>query len=153
MQTMQYNNSPVGGDLNETINTNVQETNSVLAGCNVHYLFRGSVINTKTGRHGIENLITDILMANSAHFKKYDEKVNKNYRHVYLFYGLTAKQIIAKVRQVNGGDKYPDSTIYQYLSVFMKRAGKVDFIRPKKEEDKGHKGRTENRWYLIAPDN
>lgn len=122
MKTIELSNKPVGTELMEVIRQAQVEQNSVLNGCNVHYLFRNHWVDTQSGEHGIRSLITRILANNPR--------------------GLTTRQIVVEVRKVNGYDRYPNKTVEQYLSVFMRVTVVGIPMRT------GRPGRPTNRWYL-----
>lgn len=145
MTILELTNEPVGVTLQNSVRQNVCENNSVLAGCNVHWLFRGSAVDLETGKHGIRHLIGRILTEAQAEFPLY----TGDNRNLYLTYGLTTDQIVSKVRSVNGFDKYPDHTIEHYLSV--KLAGIVGKVQMTGKEDKARTcKRPRCKWYLIA---
>lgn len=148
MTVTQLTNEAVGQSLNSQLRKSIGENNSVLAGCNVHWLFRNSCIDLQTGRHGIRWLIYRILSENQAVFPRY----NGQYRNVYINFSLTTQQIIDRVRAHNGFDKYPDKTILHYLGVIMSRDGQIASLRMTKEEDPASNGRKipRKKWYLIA---
>jgi hypothetical protein len=147
MTVKQLENIPVGSDLDTAVNQSIQENNSVIAGCNVHWIFRGSCVDFETGKHGIRHLITRILTEAQAVFPPYAG----NYRESYLAYGLTVSDITAKIRAVNGYDKYPDQTIADNLCTVLK--GIVGCIQMFNDEDRKRPAnckRPRKKWYLIA---
>lgn len=147
MTTIQLTNEVAGAALQNSVRQNVTENNSVLAGCNVHWLFRGSVVDLETGKHGIRWLIARILTEAQASFPLY----SGNFRNVYVSYGLTTEEIVSKIRSVNGYDKYPDKTIADYLSVIMTRDNQVASIQMTNREDPNRNcKRPRKKWYLIA---
>jgi hypothetical protein len=147
MTITQLTNSAVGQEMQSTVAQAVTENNSVLAGCNVHFLFRGSAVDLTTGKHGIRWLIARILTERQAVLPVYAGA----YRNVYLNVGVTTEEIISKVRAVNGFDKYPDKTIADYLSVIMKRDGQVASIQLTNSEDCNRDcKRPRKKWYLLA---
>lgn len=137
---------PKGAELQAPVNQAVTETNSVLAGCNVHFLFRGSRVNLETGRNGIRWLIAEILADAQAVFPKFDG----NFRNIYLSYGLTTEQIIERVQAINGKDKYPPHTIAQYLSRYMVKDQQVARIQMTTNEDSDRDClKPRCKWYLL----
>lgn len=147
MTITQLTNTVAESELQNTVATAAQERNSVLAGCNVHWLFRDSYVDLETGKHGIRWLIARILAENQAIFKEY----SGNYRNVYLAYGMTTEAIAARVRAVNGFDKYPDKTIMDYLSVIMARSSQVASIQLTNKEDCNRDCKRPRKvWYLLA---
>lgn len=146
MTTNQLTNQPAGVELQAPVNQAITENNSVLAGCNVHFLFRGSRVNLETGKNGIRWLIAEILTEAQAIFPEYSGQ----FRNVYLAYGLTTEEIISKVRSVNGFDKYPDHTIEQYLSVIMTGDKQVARIQMTGREDRPRLCKKPRcKWYLL----
>ncbi len=164
MTKLELTNTGCGESLQSPINTAITENNSVLEGSEVHYLFRGSRVNLKTGRHGIRWFIAEILTAALAEFKPYElmtckrdnedkpirnekgdlipdnAKIEK-YLPVYIAYGLTTDQIIHRIREEqkkdggNGSIKYPDKTIRQNLSVIMARDLQVAYVEATASEE------------------
>lgn len=111
------------------VRASVAATNSVLAGCNVHWLFRGSIVDLETGMHGIRWTILRILT----------QAADK---------GLTTAEVIAAVRLANGADKYPDRTILHNLGVVLTRAGQVIGLRQPVTLASG-KRTTRKFWYIV----
>jgi hypothetical protein len=147
MTITQLINEPAGATMQLPVNQAITENNSVLSGCGVHFLFRGSRVNLETGKNGIRWLITEILTEAQAIFPLYAGA----YRNLYLSYGLTTEEIIAKVRSVNGFDKYPNHTIEQYLSIIMTKDKQVSRIQMTGKEDRPRDcKRPRCKWYLIA---
>jgi hypothetical protein len=110
MTVIQLTNSVCGAELQNNVRQAATELASVQAGCKVHTLFRPSVVDLESGKHGVRWLIARILTEIGA------TKRNG---------AVTAKTVIDFVRAINGPDKYPPHTIRQNLSVVMKRAGQV----------------------------
>ncbi len=110
MTVTQLINSIQGESLNGNIRQTSTELASVEAGCGVHWLFRPSMVDTETGMHGLRWFVIRLLNEVNATSKEN---------------GLTAWEIICKLRQCNGFDKYPDTTLYQNLSIVLKRSGQV----------------------------
>jgi hypothetical protein len=146
MTVTQLINEACGADLQGTMRATIQETNSVLAGCNVHYLFRGSVIDLETGKNGVRWLIVRLLHEAQAEFPKFN---GQDYRNIYLSYGLTSEDIIDRIRAINGSDKYPDQTILDNLSDVLIPSGEVGSIRMTNLEDRGRNNRA-NKAKRIA---
>lgn len=145
MTITELTNEVAGAELQGIVRQAITENNSVLSGCKVHYLFRGSAVNLETGKHGIRWLIAQILEQAQAVFPVYAGE----YRNIYIQYGLTTEDIVSKVRSINGFDKYPDKTISDYLDHEMK--GQVGKIRMTKNEDCNRTCKVpRNKWYLIA---
>ena len=125
MTVTELTNSVCGKSLQNNVRTASMELASVQAGCQVHTLFRPSVVDLETGMHGIRWLIARILAEKGE---------------------MTTAQICAFVRSVNGFDKYPDKTILHNLSHVMAQAGQVN-SRPLR---KGKRGRPEYAWRMIV---
>jgi hypothetical protein len=73
MTTEQLTNSPCGAELQSELRSSVAANNSIEAGCNVHWLFRGSVVDLATGKHGIRWLIARILTEAQAVFPEFSQ--------------------------------------------------------------------------------
>lgn len=110
MTVTQLINEACGESLQGEVRQAATELASVEAGCGVHTLFRPSMVDLETGMHGLRWFIVRLLKEHNA-----NNPAN----------GLTAYEIICKLRQCNGFDKYPDATLYQNLSVVLKRSGEV----------------------------
>lgn len=159
MKTIQLTNPPTGGNLNSTIRTAATELASVQAGCGVNSLFRPSVVDTTTGRHGIRWLIARILTERGAvlpmpSITLADGTVVINMLapapETYISKGMTSDEIITAVRSVNGFDKYPDATIRQNLSVVMARDGQIGAIEMHNSMDSArHCKRPRVKYYLV----
>ena len=117
MTKEQLTNAACGANLQPIVAQAIQENNSVLTGCNVHWLFRGSFISLETGKHGIRWLILRILA-----------EAGKNQ-------GLTTEDIINVVRSVNGFDKYTNKTILHNLSHVLTESKEVASKQLTSEED------------------
>lgn len=168
MTTLELTNTPCGTELQSTVKQAAQERNSVLAGCNVHWLFRDSWTDLETGQHGIRWLLARILAQNNSIAPKfnselYDElKANgasnetidrATYRTARIEKGLTTEAIIERVRACNGSDKYPDQTIRDYLGGIMTKDNQVEGIQLSNKEDKNRPKkdkRPRKIWYLLA---
>ena len=150
MTVSQLINEVCGTELQVSVRSTVQETNSVLAGCKVHYIFRGSIVDLETGKNGLRWLIVRILKDAQAEFPRFNHEGYKHaieagneagnssadeefFRPIYLSYGLTSEDIIDRIRAINGADKYPDQAILDVLSTVL--ADEVDSIRMSNSED------------------
>jgi hypothetical protein len=146
MTVTQLTNSVCGAELQSNVRQASTELASVQAGCGVNTLFRPSVVDLESGKHGIRWLIARILTEAQAVFPRYAGE----FRNVYVAYGLTTEQICSKVRAANGFDKYPDKTIIQNLSVVMARSAQVASMRLTVRECPERKSkRPVYRWYLL----
>ena len=112
----------------------LQTTNNVLASVNTELAFRTHYVNAATGAQGIADLISSILTGNGAYFPA--NIAATSLRGIAIAKCLTVNQVIAAVRQTFGADRYPDATIYQYLSVVMFKRGIVGKIKLSNVEDK-----------------
>ena len=92
------------------------ENNSVLAGFQVPWIFRGSMVDLQSGMHGIRWAIARILTQAADR-------------------GLTTEEIIDAIRNTNGGDKYPDETIWHNLKQVMEKAGQVVSVQRSNADD------------------
>jgi hypothetical protein len=129
MTVSQLISEACGESLQGDIRASVAANNSVLAGCNVHWLFRGSIVDLETGMHGIRWTILRIL----------SQAADK---------GMTTAEVIAAVRLANGADKYPDRTILHNLGVVLTRAGQVVGIRQPVTRADGSKT-SRKFWYVV----
>lgn len=123
MTVTQLTNSVCGEYLQNNVRQASNELASVQAGCNVHTLFRPSIVDLETGLHGIRWTIARILTEQGE---------------------MTTAQVCSFVRSVNGFDKYPDKTILHNLSHVMAQAGQVT-SRPIRT---GRRGRPEYLWRI-----
>lgn len=146
-------NKPCGAELNAPVNQGIQETNSMLSGMNVNNLFKGSRINNETGQHGLAPFIAEILTKRHAFFQKYDKDNPKHVenRHIWVSYAMSKEEIIAAVRNENGGDIYTDHSIATFLSTHMQRKGHVASIRLESCEAPARDFKTTPvKYYLVA---
>jgi hypothetical protein len=139
---------------------NVQDINNVLTSSeNVSPLFHGHYFNMENGKHGIETLITEILTENESILPSaINTGAKAHYEHnalrqVAIASSMFTCDIINEVqsRFSNGSNRYPYTTIHQYLSIFMFRSGKVGKIKLSNSEDKNRpcfKPRV--KWFLIG---
>lgn len=163
MNVIDLINEVAGAELQAPVKAAIATTNSTLAGCNVHTLFRGSYVDLETGRHGARWLLARILMqAGSVHDAKLHDAAAKRLKsgrslaraskavRNYVSAGMTTEQLIAAVRAVNGADKYPDKTIRQNLSIVMRRAGQVATLRLPVTVDRERGCKTTRKlWFLV----
>jgi hypothetical protein len=146
MTIMQLTNEVCGVSLQNHIRQASTELASVQAGCKINSLFRPSVVDCETGKHGIRWLIARILSENNAILPVYAG----NFRNVYLNIGMTTDSICAKVRQINGFDKYPDKTIIHNLSEVMTKSGQVSSLKMTASEDVTRTSKRPRKlWYLV----
>lgn len=140
-------------DLNREILSGLRDINNVLSTAeNVGPLFHNHYVNMETGRNGIENLITDILTENGAYFDTGIEHTPN--RGLAIASAMFASDIIREVqnRFSDGTKRYPDSTIYQYLSVKMFPKGTVGKITLTNLEDCLREcNRPRLMWYIVKP--
>ncbi len=136
----------------------VQDGNNVLTTGQVKSTFQGHAFNMESGKHGIANLIAEILTEREAIFAKGIETTEL--RPVAIAASMFTEEIIAEVqhRFSAGTTRYPYNTIHMYLSVFMRDSGKhslanlprVRKIKLSNEEDKPRKSaKPRGKWYLI----
>lgn len=144
--------------MNETLNElapqvtlNLQDMNNLLASVQTPYAFRTHYVNMVNGVMGIEQMIVAILVGNQAVYPAGIE--NSALRNIAIGNSMFASEIIEIVRNEFGFDRYPDATIYQYLSVTMMRKTaklKIGKIKLTNAEDKNRpccKPRT--KFYLV----
>ena len=138
--------------------SNVQDANNVLTSGEVSPTFQGHVFNMETGKHGIANLIAEILTDHDAVFAMGIE--NTELRAVAISASMYAEEIIDEVKRrfTAGTTRYPYTTVHQYLSVFMRTDSKwqipvvpkVAKIKLSNVEDKPRKSaKPRVKWYLV----
>jgi len=138
MTTMQLTNEPKGQEFNSDIRADMKAQASMLAGVQVHYLFRPHVTDLETGRHGVRWLIARILTEAGAVAVagQQPEAV------------MTTATVIARVRQAAGPDRYTDLTVRQYLAVIMRKSGQTASVQTARRQGLG---RPQLSWWLITP--
>ena len=151
MTVTQLINEACGASLQNEIRTTAQELASVQAGCNVHWIFRPSIVDLETGMHGIRHTLVRILQESDAvlPLAPHSDTTPFEFRNVYLAKGLTTDEIANKFRAINGFDKYPNRTIADNLSTVLK--GIVASVQMTSKEDLNRTcKRPRVKWYLIA---
>lgn len=123
-----------------------RDTNNLLAAGGIHNLVREHYIDTANGIYGIESLIKSILKANGSVFPKGSEETEL--KAIAIAGGMFTSEIIAKVRETFGADRYPDCTIRMYLTEFAKGIGKIQLTGAEDMPRPCPKPRC--KWYLIA---
>lgn len=119
---------------------------SVCAGIGAASIFRPHWVDSETGLHGVRWLIARILTEAGAVHPKFDGA----FREVYTRTSMTTADIIAKVREANGFNRYPDKTILDVLSTVMTQDEQVGSIQLTGAEDAGRTCRRPRKvWYLI----
>ena len=124
--------------------------NVLTTASNVSPVFMPHVFNMHTGKHGIKNLIAEILTERGAVFPKGIELTE--FRKVATAASMFASEIIDEVqaRFTAGTTRYPYETIHLYLSVFMFRSGMIGKIKLTNAEDKPRSCfKPRIKWYLI----
>jgi hypothetical protein len=109
MTINQLTNAPKGAELQSSLVESIDATNSVLAGCNVHFLFRGSTIDNQTGLQGLRWAIMRVLSQAADT-------------------GLTCEEIIDIIRSSPTfavAHKYPGQTYADNISNVLIPAGQV----------------------------
>ena len=132
-----------------SLKNSLKNANGILNDMNVALPFRTHYVNIATGANGIELLIASILENKNA--------VNVNgvestaLRNVAIkTSSMFASDIIAAVRKQFGFDRYPDATVFQYLSVNMVRNGTVGKIKLSNVEDKNRSSfKPRVKYYLV----
>lgn len=105
--------------------------NSTLSDNNTPLAFRAHYV--KGNVNGIEELIVKILTKNNASNPAGIE--SSNMRNIGITQSMFASEVISAVRKEFGFDRYPDATIYQYLSVNMTHNKTVARIKLTNSED------------------
>lgn len=98
------------------IRTANQEIASVEAGAGVAIQLRAGWVDTETGIHGLRGLVLRILSEAGCRFLPF---TGAN-REGYVFHAMRTDEIVARIRSVNGWDKYPAKAIVDRLLVFQK---------------------------------
>ena len=125
------------------------DTNNLFAtGGNVHNFVRNHYVDTANGIYGIESLIVSILKEREAVFPK--NVGETDFRAVAIQAGMLTSEIVAAIRAKFGADRYPDQTIFSYLSIFMFKNGKVGKIKMTNAEDSDREcNRPRFKWFLV----
>ena len=132
----------------EIVDTARDKNNLFESAGNVHFLVRDHYVDTATGTYGIESLLASILKEHGAQFPAGIEATE--FRNVAIAASMFAHEIIAKVRDTFGTERYPDATILTYLAHFMLKAGKVGKLKLKGSEDIGRTSdKPRVKYYLI----
>lgn len=138
--------------LSRDIVENARDNNNVLASAgNVHYFVRSHYVDVSSGVYGIERLIAQILKDNRSEFPAGIEQTE--FRKIAIAGSMYVSDIIAKVQETFGADRYPYATIHSYLSYFMTKEtcqNKVARIKLTNSEDSNRpccKPRT--KFYLV----
>ena len=151
-QTTIKSNSTKVNTFSKTITATLSQTNGLLASVNVALPFRTHYINVKTGEMGIEDLINSILENRNA---VYPANIGAtSFRSVAIGNSMFASDVISQVRKIFGADRYPDATIYQYLSVFMFKQNKIGKIKLSNIEDKNRPSncfKPRIKFFIIQP--
>jgi hypothetical protein len=141
-------NADVVAIARELVDT-ARDTNNVLqAAGNVHYFVRSHYVDVASGTYGIESLIAAILAANGSIFPAGIEETE--FRKVAIAGAMFTTEIIAKVRETFGSERYPDSTILSFLAHFMLKNKRVGKLKLKGAEDQGRtSAKPRVKYYLI----
>ena len=139
----------------ELIETSRDLNNVFNSAGNVHKCVRTHFVNVTDGTYGIESLVAQILKSNGAHFPQGIETTE--FRNIAIASSMFTDDVIAKVREAFGADRYPDSVIASYLAFYMaketskNRVGKVKLTKHEDATRTCPKPRT--KYYLldIAP--
>lgn len=129
------------------------EINALIKDYGVPLKFRGHYVNYANGDRGLEMLIARIFLDKKA---IYSRGVEKSPERFFAISGsLFIEEIIREVRKEFGYDRYPDYSIYTFVSVLMPRWGVVGKIKLSNGEDcLRHKKicRPRTKFYLIRPE-
>lgn len=121
-----------------------------LAQYGVNLPFRPHVVDVSTGKHGIKNLIAKILKQRNAVVPVQAVANDSIFRPMAIRLGLFTHEIIAAVREDFGFNRYPDSTIKMYLSVFETERMFCKVQLTGIEDDSRTCARPRCKWLLIA---
>lgn len=128
---------------------NGKDSNNVLTVAGIPPVFQTHVFNVETGKHGVKNLIVEILTENGAIFPAGTE--NTELRPIVLAASMLASDIKNEVdrRFAAGSTRYPYATVHQYLSVFMVSEGTIcKFKMTNKEDSERHCCKPRSRYFL-----
>lgn len=144
-------NSDVQTVSREVVDTS-RDLNSLFKSAgNVHNFVRTHYVDTSKGIYGIERLIAAILADNGAIFPQGIETTE--FRSIAIGQAMFVSDIIAKVRETFGSERYPDGVIHSYLSYFMQKANsqnKVGKIKLTNAEDASrHCNKPRTKFYLV----
>lgn len=92
-----------------------QEVASVEAGAGVAIQLRAGWIDTETGIHGLRGLVLRILSEAGCAFLPFTG-IN---RESYVCHAMRSDELVRRIRQINGWDKYPTKGILDRLLVFV----------------------------------
>ena len=126
-----------------------KDSNNVLSVAGIPPVFQTHVFNVESGKHGVKNLIVEILTENGATFPSGTEATEL--RPIVIAASMMASEIKSEVdrRFAAGSSRYPYATVHQYLSVFMVNEGTVcKFKMTSKEDFKRHCNKPRSRYYL-----
>jgi hypothetical protein len=129
-----------------SLKNQLKAINATLATKETPLAFRAHYV--KGNVNGIEQLITKILTKHNAVNPAGIE--SSNMRNIGIAQSMFASEVIAAVRKEFGYDRYPDATIYQYLSVNMVKNESIARIKLTNNEDSSReccKPRT--KFYLV----
>ena len=119
MTVEQLTNLACGESLQGAITEAINANNSVMAGCNVHFLFRGCLIDNLTGMHGLRWAIMRVLQSAPDT-------------------GLTCEEIRDIIRsspECAALSKYPCQTYSDNLCTVLTEAGQVVGVQRSNVED------------------
>lgn len=119
---------------------NGKDANNVLTVAGIPPVFQTHVFNAETGKHGIKNLIIEILRDKGAEFPAGTEGTIENpspLRSIVIAASMLAEDVKNEVerRFTAGSTRYPYATVHQYLSVFMVREGTICKFQMSSKED------------------
>ncbi len=138
--------------MNREVQSNCQDINNVLTTSGkVKAVFHTHFECMETGECGIADLISRILREREASFPANVEQTEL--RSIAIAGSMFTSEILAEVqsRFSAGSIRYPLQTVKAYLSVFMRKQGKVGKIQLSNSEDSQRECcKPRCKWYLIA---
>jgi len=152
-KSLKSQNNIVRYNASVSLKNQLREINAILASVKTPLAFRAHYV--KNGVNGVAQLIEKLMEKRGA-INALGAELGK-LRSIALVQSVFVSDIIADIRKEFGFDRYPDATIYQYLSVKMnqgeKGSKKVATIILSNVEDKNRKAKNERprrKFYLVA---
>jgi len=138
--------------------SHTQDIGNVLTVADCPSTFQGHYFNLESAKHGVANLIAEILVEREAQFKAGIEQ--GELRQIAIAASMFTEEIKAEIdnRFTAGTSRYPLKTVKQYLGVLQNPASKwyiaglpkVAKIQLTGKEDSDRKScRPRCKWYLV----
>jgi hypothetical protein len=145
------NNSQSNNSLTSETLSACQDINNVLTTSNITSpIFHTHYTNLATGKHGIAELISEILTSNGAIFPK--DIANTEFRSLGIAASMYVHEIEAAVQSIftAGSVRYPSATIKTYLAVFMLKKGIIGKIQLTSKEDCNRTSKKSRTKYFLV---